>query len=129
MDYLSAEEYCKNTYDSHLGTMLTDDDWSLAYNYSYYSGFNGLNDIDEDNQWSWIDGTQCTGTKNDGSCSDRFELPDSPNNEFCSKIPWGGWKAEPYPCDAEFTQFYCNKGNIIYIIYIQISNMQKHINP
>ena len=124
MDWNSAETYCQDIYDSHLATMLTADDYERAYNYSYFGGFNGLHDKDEDGQFLWIDGTQCDSLDENhiesAYCTQYFN-PDPDIEGYCSLIPWGGYKCNEALCSTTYNQFYCNKG-----IYIYQKSQYKH---
>eukprot|EP01084_Bolivina_argentea_P044850 82522_1 len=114
MTWFEANDYCKNTYNSTLATVSTYKDLELTYNYSYYGGFIGLNDINEDEQWSWIDDSECqvTNVNNSEMCTD-FYQPNptftNSNNSLCSRIRFRGWAITDLPCDDWYTQFYCNK--------------------
>ena len=109
MDWNAAEKYCQDTYESHLATMLTQQDYDIAYNYSYFGGFIGLNDKDKNGKYSWIDGTSCDAPNNSPLCSEYF-TPNEDIDGYCSLIPWGGRKCDEALCSTTFTQFYCNKG-------------------
>lgn len=108
MDWNAAEQYCQDTYESHLATMLTQQDYDHSYNYSYFGGFNGLNDRDENGQYQWIDGTPCDHPDNSPLCSEYFEANDDIPG-YCSLIPWGGHKSTESLCTTDYNQFFCNK--------------------
>ncbi len=125
MDWNEAEQYCIDTYESHLAAILTQTDYERAYNYSYFGGFIGLTSKNKDGKYKWIDGTPCAS--NVETCTQYF----NPNEDipgYCSIVPWGGHKCNEALCSTTHTQFYCNKGmkNICLSQYKYIQQTQYH---
>lgn len=121
ISWSDANEYCQNQFDSNLATIITRTEYELAYNISYYGGLIGLNDIDENGQFSWIDGTPCYITNggdawntNASYCSDWF-IPSNDPVQKCMRtgLPPGTKSPSDWNCSITYRQWYCNKGMII----------------
>ena len=62
--WTAAESYCETTYGTTLATIIDDDDYTaleaVLTSNSVSTGKDmwvGLNDIDSDGNWVWVDGT------------------------------------------------------------------------
>ena len=101
--WYSANDYCLEHYNSTLATIRNEDEDSAVHaagiagvEASTETGYNtdrfyiGLNDIDDDNSWTWIDGTISSYTYNfiisgDGNCAERMYDQDQWNDLSCSE--------------------------------------------
>ncbi len=119
-NWLSAEEY-----DSHLASIITSADLERAYSYSSLGGFIGLNDIDQDNNWSWIDETECD-LNNSNYCSTHF-TPNASGTEYCSILSSESLQINNFNCNGSYPQFYCNKG-INYLFQFVQQQINSHLN-
>ena len=115
--WTDANQYCQDTYDSTLATMITQRDFDLAYNISFFGGLIGLNDLDNDGQFSWIDGSPCymttDSTVNSSFCSELFRANQRYNTiQKCSRTgyPSGAKYPTDWNCNITYRQWYCNKG-------------------
>lgn len=112
LSWSDANEYCQNEFDSNLATIITTEEYQLAYDISYLGGLIGLNDIDDDDQFTWIDGTPCEN--NDTPyCTDLF-IPTNDPVQKCSITapPPGDQYPTDWNCNDTYKQWYCNKGMI-----------------
>eukprot|EP01084_Bolivina_argentea_P151114 263801_1 len=86
-----AHEYCQDTYNSGLATIITDNDLNYAValrealfeqTHSHKDIWIGLNDLNPNTVWEWVDGTPCTYVVDDDSCvNDPHWSPDEPDDE------------------------------------------------
>ena len=145
-DWFSAELYCQNNFGTHLATIISDQDLKEAIKIinetNNFDIWIGLNDILNDGEFVWIDGTSCDYVTS-GDCKDDphwIETVTIISGFHCGKINTdfiaegnGTRVFEHSLCDPpkyERVQFLCNgmyRFTLILIFYALNAHYQLYI--
>ena len=117
INWTHAESYCVSTYNSHLASIHSQSDNNSLVNlrasaptdHAQNNGWIGLNDIDTEGNWEWIDGTVFNYTNWDETGIE----PNGGTTENCVDVTTGKGHWNDLPCvNWGLHAFWCNSMSI-----------------